>query len=311
MTQVHIPVMADEVLKGLSLHPGDIVVDCTIGLGGHSQHFLEATEPNGKVIGIDKDEDAVEIARGRLEKAKDRCVCIKGDFKNIKKILEKLQIKRVHAVFFDLGVSFLQLDTASRGFSFIKDGPLDMRMDRETELTAYKIVNEFSEEELLEILRVYGEEEYATKIARNIIEERHVSPILSTCSLARLITKSIGHHYKKKKIHPATRTFQAIRIYINNELESLRVALPDAIDMLFPSGRIAVISFHSLEDRIVKETFKILQKGCVCPPDFPVCQCGKIPKLNILTPKPILPSREEIEKNPHARSAKLRIAEKI
>ena len=311
MTQVHIPVMAKEVAQELALNPGDIVVDCTIGLGGHAQYFLDAIEPNGKVIGIDKDEDAVEIAYGRLEKAKDRCICIKNDFKNIKKTIDSLGIKRVHAVFFDLGVSFLQLDTASRGFSFMKDGPLDMRMDRETELTAYKVVNEFSEEQLEEIIRSYGEERFADRVAKAIVDERNNSPILSTASLARTVTKCIGHYYRKLKIHPATRTFQAIRIHINRELESLKAALPDAIDMLFPSGRIAVISFHSLEDRIVKETFKQLEKGCICPPDFPICKCEKVPQLKILTSKPLVATPEEIEKNPLCRSAKLRVAEKI
>ncbi|MFC1668509.1 16S rRNA (cytosine(1402)-N(4))-methyltransferase RsmH [Chlamydiota bacterium] len=311
MTQIHIPVMAQEVLEGLSLNPGEIVVDCTVGLGGHAQHFLDATEPNGKVIGIDKDEDAVEIARGRLEKFRNRCICVKEDYKEIKSVLQKLGIKRAHGVFFDLGLSFLQIDTASRGFSFMKDGPLDMRMDRETTLTAYKVVNEFKEEQLCELIRVFGEEPFAEKIARNIILERKNSPILSTGSLARLVIKSIGYQKKRSKINPATRTFQAIRIYINKELESLKEALPQAIDVLFPKGKIAVISFHSLEDRIVKETFKKYAKGCTCPSDFPECICGKTSQLKIITEKPLSPTDNEIDINPHSRSAKLRIAEKL
>lgn len=307
--------MLEESVRGLNLKEGGIVVDATLGGGGHAQEILERIGKNGTLIAIDQDRRAIENFKKFLESApswQSKVVnLVKDNFSNLKKILGDRGIKAVDAVLADLGYSSIQMEDESYGMSFLKDAQLDMRLDKDKELTARRIVNEYSQKDLERIFREYGEEKFAKSIARKIVDFRKIKPIERTLELVEIIKEAVPGSYARGKIHPATRTFQALRIEVNNELENLTKFIPEAIDALVRSGRLAVISFHSLEDRIVKNIFRENARGCICPPSFPQCRCGRKPKIKIITKKPMIPSEEEIRANPRSRSAKLRICEKM
>jgi len=311
MTDFHQPVLVNETIATLNCHPGGIYVDATIGGGGHARYLFKNCPDIKLLIGIDRDEDALFHAERELASFKSRVVLIKENYLQIKTIISDLQIKSVDGVLLDLGVSTHQLLSSNRGFSFSIEGPLDMRMDRGQQITASDLVNTLPEQELEKILRDYGEERHAVLIANTIVRERKKQPIKTTSELTHLVTKAIPFSPHPRKIHPATQTFQALRIAVNDEVGNLESVLPDAVDILAPRGRIAVISFHSLEDRIVKNFFRQQSKSCICPPHLPKCACGHIRKLNVLTKKPIVPTAVEISMNPRSRSARLRGAEKL
>jgi len=304
----HVPVLLMEAVELLNCKSSGIYIDCTIGAGGHAERILELTSPDGKVVGIDQDEEILKIAGERLKRFGERVRLMHGNFSDIKGIMKD---ERADAILFDLGVSSYQLEDKERGFSFMSDAPLDMRMDKKAEITAADIVNSASERELSDIIFKYGEERFAKRIASFIVKERETKPVATTLQLSNIITKAVPARFHPRDIHPATRTFQALRIAVNHELEILERSLLDAVDILKPKGRMCVISFHSLEDRIVKRTFQRLEKGCVCPPRIPICQCGIKPSMKIITKKPVAPAEEEINANPRSRSAKLRAAEKL
>jgi len=307
---VHQPVLREEVVRLLDPQPGNVYVDGTVGLGGHTEALFEA-EQEITVVGIDRDPDALRIATERLSRFEAHLHLIHGNYRDVTNHLSRLGIGEVAGLLLDLGLSSLQLDTASRGFSFQKGGPLDMRMDTSQELTASDLVNNASEEELSDILRRYGEERFATRITRAISAAREEGPITSTQALAEIVRQAIPKRYHPKRIDPATRTFQALRIAVNQELENLEAGLEAGFQVLEIGGVIAAISFHSLEDRIVKDFFRHKALSCTCPPDLPVCVCDKQVEAEILARKPVRPSPEEITENPRARSAKLRAARKI
>ncbi|MBN3039275.1 MAG: 16S rRNA (cytosine(1402)-N(4))-methyltransferase RsmH [Candidatus Omnitrophica bacterium] len=288
----HIPVMLKEIIEYLGLGQGNVVLDCTVGLGGHAQAILQAIGPRGKLIGLDFDQEALDRAKQNL-KSFNNCTLLHDNFRNIDTVLNNLKVNTVDGMVFDLGVSSLQLEEPARGFSFRSDAPLDMRMDKDLQLSAFDLVNFLPQENLADILKKYGQERWHNRIARAIVRERQRTPIVSTGQLAALIIRILP--YKYSKIHPATRTFQALRIAVNDELEALQEALNKCVQYMKPQAKICVISFHSLEDRIVKHQFRRLAKE---------------DKLKILTKKPIAPSEEEIRANPRARSAKLRVAER-
>ncbi len=302
----HIPVMVPEILKYLEVSSGGRYIDCTLGEGGHTKSLLEASNPGGEVLGIDADHEAIEVSKNRLEEYGERFIYDNSNFKNIKKIAMKSKFVPCHGILFDLGVSSLQLDKESRGFSFRRKAPLDMRFSINQTLTAQDVLNTFSESEISDILYQYGEERQSRKIAKLIIENR---PLSNADELTDLIKKNIRQ--TNYKINPSTKTFQALRIYINEELNSLSQALEQSLEILGVGGRMAVISYHSLEDRIVKNFFKKESKYCICPPNIPECDCGHFPKLKIITKKPVSPSQSEIEANKRSRSAKLRVVERI
>jgi 16S rRNA (cytosine1402-N4)-methyltransferase len=306
----HSPVMLSEVITILQLQPGKIYLDCTLGGGGHAYHILQHISPSGYLIGIDRDQAVLKIARKRLALFRERTSLFRGNFISIKKILARLKIKKVDGIFFDLGVSKYQLANEARGFSFKRDGPLDMRMDDREHMSAAQFVNELPLEELERLIFVYGEERWAAKIAQEICRFREKRPLIRTLELVKIIMDAIPPPYRPKRIHPATKTFQALRIAVNKELESLKLAIPIAVNSLVRGGRICFISYHSLEDRIVKQTFKLLEKGCLCSPGISACACGRKAQIKILTRRPITPTGSEVAKNPSARSAKLRAAEK-
>lgn len=306
----HIPVLLNEVIRFLKCEPGKIYVDCTLGLGGHAKEILKRIGYPGKLIGIDCDREAISKARRDLIKYKGNIIFVRDNFSNLKNILKAKKIPGIDGVLFDLGISSFQIENTIRGFSFKKDAYLDMRMDKRSSLTAKDIVNNFSKEQIETIIYKYGEEKYAFLIAENIVKNRRDKPILTTRQLVTIINQAIPHR-AFSKIHFATRTFQSLRIAVNNELENLEQGLTQAIELLKKGGRIVVISFHSLEDRIVKNKFKKFSGLCTCPRLMPVCVCGKKKLINILTTKPVLPNHAEIQTNPKARSAKLRAAEKI
>jgi 16S rRNA (cytosine1402-N4)-methyltransferase len=303
--------MQREVVESLRCGPGGIYVDGTVGGGGHACEILHHSAPDGLLIGLDVDDDALRESEKRLRPFDSRKILVKGNFADIDTILASLNIREVDGILLDLGVSAHQLKTAHRGFSFSLNAALDMRMDQGRGLTAYDIINTFPEEDLKRIIRDYGEEMMAKKIAKMISMRRKTSPIETTAELADVVIKALPSSFKSRKIHPATRTFQAIRIYINNELLNLNNAINRGVDVLRKSGRFSIISFHSLEDRIVKDGFRSWEKACICPPSLPVCACHRKAKLKVLTRKPITPAASEIECNPQARSAKLRTAERI
>ena len=305
----HEPVMREEVLSWLVVNKTGVYVDGTIGGAGHACKILEQTQ--GLLIGIDCDADALQAAKERLAPFGSRVVLVKANFADLEQVLKELHIEKVDGVLLDLGVSSHQLDTAHRGFSFSKVAPLDMRMDQDLKLRAYDIVNHFAPTELEKIIRLYGEERMAARITRAISRVRQVSPIETTVDLAALVAQVMPQGMKHQKIHPATRTFQALRIAVNQELDSIVPAIEGAIGALSTGGRIGVISFHSLEDRIVKNTFRDLAATCVCPKDIPYCVCHKQAVVKVLTRKAVVPSIEECRQNPRARSAKLRVAERI
>lgn len=306
----HVPVMLNEVLEGLNIKEDGIYVDGTLGGAGHSTEIVKRLS-TGKLIGIDQDENAIKKSKEVLADYSDRTIIVKENFKNIKNVLNTLGINKVDGILLDLGVSSHQLDEEERGFSYNKDAPLDMRMDRGNAFSAWDVVNKYSEKELEKIIWDFGEEKWAKRIAKFIVEERRESPIDTTFELVSVIKKAIPKKVRSQGGHPARKTFQAIRIEVNQELDILKNSILNANEVLNESGRLCIITFHSLEDRIVKDTFKYLNKDCICPPEFPVCTCNKKRELKILTRKPIIPSEEEIETNPRSRSAKLRIGEKV
>lgn len=310
MEFVHKSVLLSETIEGLAIKPEGTYVDGTLGGGGHSFHILEKLNDQGRLIGIDQDEAAVAAAGERLEKFKNVTI-VRNNYCNIKHVLSRMGIKSVDGILLDLGVSSYQLDTPSRGFSYMNDAPLDMRMDQRNDFTAADIVNTYSYEELTRMIRVYGEDKFAANIAKHIIAAREGSPIKTTGELVEIIKASIPQKFQKTMGHPAKQTFQAIRIELNKELKVLEDTLGDMIKLLNPGGRICVITFHSLEDRIVKNIFKECESPCTCPKDFPVCVCGKKPLGKIITRKPIVPSEEEMQENSRSKSSKLRIFEKI
>jgi 16S rRNA (cytosine1402-N4)-methyltransferase len=305
----HEPVMREEVLSWLVGNKTGVYVDGTIGGGGHALAILENTRAS--LIGIDRDAEAISAARQRLGPFQSRVTLVKGNFADLASVLGGLDIEKVDGVILDLGVSSHQLDTAHRGFSFSQSAPLDMRMDQDEKLRAYDVVNGFKPSELEKVIRLHGEEKMAARIARAIVRRRQASPIETTAELAQLIAQVMPQSMKHQKIHPATRTFQAIRIAVNGELDSLAPGIEAAAAALSVGGRLGVISFHSLEDRIVKHTFLHLAATCVCPKDVPYCVCHKQAVVKVLTRKAVMPSPEEIRRNPRARSAKLRVAERI
>ncbi|MFL0246744.1 16S rRNA (cytosine(1402)-N(4))-methyltransferase RsmH [Candidatus Clostridium stratigraminis] len=306
----HISVLLNEVIEGLNINENGTYVDCTLGGAGHSSEIIKKLNSKGKLIGIDQDLEALSAAKEKLI-SYENVIYVHNNFTNIENILDELEIDNIDGILMDLGVSSYQLDNGERGFSYMKDAPLDMRMDREAELTAYEVVNGYSEERLYKLIRDYGEEKFASRIARFIVDRRKNSPITSTYELVDIIKAAIPAKARREGPHPAKRTFQAIRIEVNRELEILDKAIEGSINKLKKGGRLAIITFHSLEDRIVKNKFKDLADPCKCPKEFPVCICGKVPTIKIISKKPIEPSKEEIEENPRSRSAKLRIAEKI
>ncbi len=310
----HTPVLLDESIEGLDLHPGSVFLDCTLGGAGHSYEAACRIAPDGVLIGIDQDDAALERAATRLADCplEEAPILLKGNFGDLDELLCDACVVGVDAVLFDLGVSSPQFDVAERGFSYRSDGPLDMRMDANSDgVTAAEIVQTYRESDLADILKRYGEERWASRIAQRICEERIQHPIETTSQLADTVKEAIPAASRRSGGHPAKRTFQALRIAVNDELGVLERGLEAALRWLNPHGRIAVISYHSLEDRIVKETFKQAEDPCTCPPDLPVCTCGKTPVIQVITRKPITASAEEVEANPRAHSAKLRIAERI
>ena len=305
----HQPVMLEEVFSWIVGKKTGVYVDGTIGGAGHANAILKRTQ--GRLSGIDCDADALSAAREKLVPFGSRVTLIKANFSDLSSVLKKLHIEKVDGVLLDLGVSSHQLDTAHRGFSFSQSAPLDMRMDQDLKLRAYDIVNHFTTNELEKIIRLYGEEKMAARIARAISGKRKFSPIETTEELAGLIVSVMPAGMRRQKIHPATRTFQALRIAVNHELDCIVPAIEGAVDALSAGGRIGIISFHSLEDRIVKNTFRDMAATCVCPKDIPYCVCHKKTVLKVLTRKPVVPSEAETLQNPRARSAKLRVAERI
>ena len=306
----HVPVLLHECLDALAILPEGIYVDGTLGRAGHSLEIVKRLT-TGRLIGIDRDETAIAAAQERLADYADRVTLVHSNFDRIGDILAELHIDGADGMLFDLGVSSPQLDDAERGFSYMHDAPLDMRMDRSAYLTAREVVNGWSYEELRRILFEYGEERYAPAIARRIVQTREQRPIETTLELVEVIKSAMPPAALREKQHPAKRSFQAIRIAVNGELDALPPMLVSATEHLKPGGRLAVISFHSLEDRIIKKTMQELATGCTCPPEFPVCVCGKKPKLRLVSRKPIVSGEEELAHNPRARSAKLRVAEKV
>ena len=306
----HVSVLLDECIENLNIRPDGVYVDGTLGGGGHTFQIAARLTEGGRVIGIDQDADAIAAATKHLRVYEDRATLVRDNFENMANILHELGIAGVDGILLDLGVSSYQLDTEERGFSYAADAPLDMRMDRDSAISAKDIVNTYPEEELTRILREYGEERFAAKIAAGIVKRRAQKPLERTGELAEIIRSSIPMRMQEKGGNPCKRTFQAIRIECNRELEVLTGSLDGMIDLLKPGGRICVITFHSLEDRIVKNCFKKNEDPCTCPPEFPVCVCGKKPKGFVVTRKPIVAGEGELELNKRAASAKLRVFER-
>ncbi len=303
--------MPAEVLHYLSPASGRIYVDGTLGGGGHAMQILEASSPDGILIGSDRDEEALNAASEKLVSYAERVRFLRGNFADIAEMLAGIGISGIDGFLLDLGVSSFQLDKGERGFSFQKDAPLDMRMDDSSGESAASLVNTLSEQELAKIIREYGEERWAVRIASHIVKARMDKPVETTFHLVDIIKGAVPRAKWEERLHPATRTFQALRIAVNDELANLEKGLKGGIELLNSGGRIAVISFHSLEDRIVKSIFRDFATGCTCPKGVPICVCGKIPQLKKITGKPVLPSGEEVHSNPRSRSAKLRVAEKL
>lgn len=313
----HVTVLLEEAAHGLAIKPDGVYVDCTLGGAGHSELIASRLGAGGRLIAFDQDDWALDNARKRLAPYMDKVTLVRSNFRYLEQELQGCGVPmqdgvpQVDGILFDLGVSSPQLDEAERGFSYNHDAPLDMRMDREEELTAHEIVNTWEEREIARILDRYGEEKFARNIARNIVKAREAAPIEKTGELAELIKNSIPAATRRTGPHPAKRSFQALRIAVNDELGAEEEALEAAVRCLAPGGRASVITFHSLEDRICKQTFAKYLEKCTCPPDFPLCVCGNQGVLKLVGRKPIVPSEQELERNPRARSAKLRIAEKL
>ncbi|MCI0602697.1 16S rRNA (cytosine(1402)-N(4))-methyltransferase RsmH [bacterium] len=307
---MHTPVLITESIDFLSCRPGGFYVDCTLGMGGHAERILEVSAPDGRLLALDRDEEAVRFTENRLISYENRLTVVHEDYRMLRGILDRTQSPEPNGILVDLGPSMLQFTSAERGFSFQKEGPLDMRMDRRQTLTAEWILNHFSGEQLLKLIREYGEEPSARAITTRILEERKKSPIQTTAQLTAII-ESVKKRRPGDKIHPATKTFQALRIAVNGELEGLDKFVFDAFDSLAPAGRMVAIGFHSLEDRIIKHSFQFLSAACRCPKRILQCICGGKPLSKLLTKKPVTASAKEVEANPASRSAKLRAIEKI
>ena len=307
----HVSVLLHECIDALAIRPDGIYLDGTLGGAGHSSEIARRLTDGGLLIGVDRDPVALEAAQARLAPWMEHVRLVHANFREIDRILDSLHIDRVDGMLFDLGVSSPQLDDGARGFSYMADAPLDMRMNAEDRLTAHEIVNTWPQEELKRILYDYGEERYAPAIAAAIVRRRTQAPIETTLQLVDVIRGAMPPQALREKQHPAKRSFQAIRIAVNDELGAVEDMMHAAIDRLSPGGRLAVITFHSLEDRIVKSAMQAAARGCTCPPEFPVCVCGKKPKVRLITRKPIISGPEELEQNPRARSAKLRVAERL
>ncbi|MGL5381366.1 16S rRNA (cytosine(1402)-N(4))-methyltransferase RsmH [Clostridium sp.] len=306
----HVSVLLNECIEGLNIKEDGIYVDGTLGGAGHSSHIVKRLSKEGRLIGIDQDKDALKAAGERL-KEYDNVTFVHSNFYDIDNVLTNLDIEKIDGMLMDLGVSSYQLDEGERGFSYMKDAPLDMRMNRENSLSAYEVVNDYEEEELYRIIRDYGEEKFAKRIAKFIVERRAEKPIETTLELVDLIKDAIPAKARREGPHPAKRTFQAIRIEVNSELSILNKTIEDGIKRLNKGGRMAIITFHSLEDRIVKIKFKELATACTCPKQFPICVCGGKAEVKLVSRKAIDPSKEEVEENPRSRSAKLRVVEKL
>ncbi|MGL5650347.1 MAG: 16S rRNA (cytosine(1402)-N(4))-methyltransferase RsmH [Paraclostridium sp.] len=307
----HVSVLLDECIDNLNIKPDGVYVDCTMGGAGHSKEIVKRLSKDGLFIGFDQDINAINTAKERLSEYSDRVKFVHSNFQNLKNELEKIGVYKVDGVLADLGVSSHQLDEADRGFSYMQDAPLDMRMDIRCSFSAYDVVNTYSEAELSKIIKDYGEDNWAKRIAKFIVEERKEKNIETTGELVEIIKKAIPKKARIDGPHPAKRTFQAIRIEVNNELGVITEMIDDAASIMNEEGRICIITFHSLEDRIVKNAFRDLATDCICPPHIPICQCDKESLVKVITRKPILPTDKEIEENPRSRSAKLRVAERI
>lgn len=306
----HVSVLLNETIEGLNIKPDGIYADGTLGGAGHSYQIASKLNGLGRLIGFDQDEDAIKASTERLKEFKNVTI-VRSNYRNMKEELNNRGIEKVDGILLDLGVSSYQLDTVSRGFSYKEEAPLDMRMDNRNEVTARDIVNNYSQGDLFRIIRDYGEDKFAANIAKHIVMNREVKPIETTTELAEIVKAAIPMKFRKQGGHPAKQAFQAIRIELNSELSVLKESLMDMIDLLNPNGRICIITFHSLEDRIVKNIFKEAEDPCTCPKNFPTCVCGKKSKGKVITRKPILPSEEELKLNSRSKSAKLRIFEKI
>ena len=306
----HVSVLLDECIDALNIKENGIYVDCTLGGAGHSSQIVKKLSNDGRLIGIDQDTDALKAASEKL-KDFNNVTFVHNNFYNLGEIIESLEVENVDGILMDLGVSSYQLDTGARGFSYMKDGPLDMRMNRDDYLSAHEVVNNYSEEELFKIIKNYGEDKFAKRIANFIVRAREKQEIKTTFELVEIIKNAIPAKARREGPHPAKRTFQAIRIEVNGELKILDKAIRDGVNKLSKGGRMAIITFHSLEDRIVKNVYRDLENPCTCPSEFPICNCGKVSTVKVLTRKPIDPSKEEVEINPRSRSAKLRVLEKL
>lgn len=307
----HITVLKEEAVAGLNIRPDGIYIDCTLGGAGHSSLIASQLGEHGRLISIDQDDAALQNAKEKLAPYGEKVTLVKSNFRELKQVVSDLGLDGVDGVLFDLGVSSPQLDEGERGFSYNADAPLDMRMDRDAPLTAYDVINEWDQQEIAKVIWEYGEEKFSRRIARQIIQHREKKAIETTGELVEIIKEAIPAAARRTGPHPAKRTFQAIRIAVNDELQAFHDAVVAAIEVLQVNGRVSVITFHSLEDRVCKHVFQEYAKGCICPPSFPICTCGNTPTVKIITRKPTLPSEEELAANPRARSAKLRIAEKL
>ena len=310
MTFHHISVLLNETIEGLNIRPDGIYADGTLGGGGHAYAVAEKLTEGGRLVGIDQDADAIQAASERLKPFQDRVSIVRDNYVNMAQVLKDLGIPAMDGIYLDLGVSSYQLDTAERGFSYMEDAPLDMRMDRRNDRTAADLVNGCTEQELFRIIRDYGEDRFAKNIAKHIVQARERKEIRTTLELAEIVRGAIPKKIQVTGGHPAMRTFQALRIELNGELKVLEESIDSMIGLLKPGGRLCIITFHSLEDRIVKNGFRRNESPCICPPEFPVCVCGKKSRGRVITKKPVLPSEEEKEMNPRSRSAKLRIFER-
>lgn len=310
MTFVHKSVLLEETIDSLCIKPDGVYVDGTLGGGGHASVVVSKLSEKGRLIGIDQDAAAIQAASERLAEWKDRVTIVRNNYKNIKEVLDALEIDQVDGIYLDLGVSSYQLDTAERGFTYREDTALDMRMDQRNSMTAADLLNQYSEEQLYRIIRDYGEDRFAKNIAKHIVRARQQEPIRTTGQLNEIIKAAIPAKVRATGGHPSKRTYQAIRIELNHELEVLNDSIDTMISLLKPGGRLSIITFHSLEDRIVKTRFRLNEQPCTCPPNFPVCMCGKKSRGKVISRKPVLPSEEEMEQNPRSKSAKLRVFER-
>jgi len=307
----HQPVLSEEVVSYLITRPEGVYVDATLGMGGHTKSILDHTRSRCLVIGLDVDEEAISISRERLSAYNGHVIYRNSNFSDIDKVLDSLDIREVDGIIADLGMSSFQIESSERGFSFMREEPLDMRMDPRLRFTAYDLVNEMTLDEISRVLRMYGEEKWSRRIAKRIVETRKESPIKTSAELAGVVSLAIPRKFHPARIHPATKTFQALRIAVNNELENIEAFIGRAVSRLRVGGRLVIISFHSLEDRLVKSSFLRMASPCICPPGMPECGCGKKKVLDIITRTPVIPADEEISNNPRARSAKLRVGERV